>query len=362
MRKGFTLIELLVVITIIGILISLAMPNFIKVKDKALEAEVKGIIHAIRTQLERYAADHDGLYPEYIFGGDVAGWTDGQGVAVIEALARDPLIWGGYLTSYQRNAFMKDGRSLCQRTNYDPRFGCITGVDDVALGQIVGNILSDPNYPGADDAPCPTPAQCRFGTESPGAPESTGNFPKLTYYFIGDDYTQTVDWIPGEFIYRSFGTSPATIRQLNIVPGSLTRPGAFSIDRYILGGYGSTRTAGKDPLHCATTTIQTLPAGMECNPLNAQMNRTYFVFVPFTAKTQCSGASSFDPANIWMREPTYSGLNRNGEVVCPYYNIAFVPSRGPVQTSGDMSLPNADGRSDGIVIWFGAGTEESVGH
>ena len=60
-RKGFTLIELLVVVLIIGILASIAIPQYFKVVEKARVAEAMSVIAAIKSAEERYLAK-GGMY------------------------------------------------------------------------------------------------------------------------------------------------------------------------------------------------------------------------------------------------------------------------------------------------------------
>ena len=60
-KKGFTLIELLVVVLIIGILASIAIPQYFKVVEKARVAEAMSLISSVKSAEERYLA-RGGVY------------------------------------------------------------------------------------------------------------------------------------------------------------------------------------------------------------------------------------------------------------------------------------------------------------
>lgn len=62
-KKGFTLIELMIVITIIGILVSIAQPNFQKAIIRAKETSLRKSLFVLRDVFDQYYTDH-GNYPE----------------------------------------------------------------------------------------------------------------------------------------------------------------------------------------------------------------------------------------------------------------------------------------------------------
>jgi prepilin-type N-terminal cleavage/methylation domain-containing protein len=65
-QKGFTLIELMVVIVIIGVLVAIALPNFIGAQDRAKIAGVKANARTLQVVVETYAVDWGGTYPSTI--------------------------------------------------------------------------------------------------------------------------------------------------------------------------------------------------------------------------------------------------------------------------------------------------------
>jgi prepilin-type N-terminal cleavage/methylation domain-containing protein len=285
-QNGFTLIELLVVITIIGILAAIALPNYIKAKDKAKEAEVKSACHTIQIALERYATDHSGKYPKQIYGGDRRGWSPeilpsgwpyGCWAVAVPAMQggdedppQDPLIFFGYMESYPDNAFIDPGEGRTSVIFWtggsttlglgDPRFGY--------TGETMGNCLNDPKYLW-DDYGMQYLSNEQYmiydwiGTQNNYTAMVQLNTPNNPFYGMGGlpqwdrenlgqsdvESGQTINafWA-GEFFYRSGGDffirNPLTLQDQDVE--YIWYWPYMRVNRYLLGGYGSPRTQGID--------------------------------------------------------------------------------------------------------------------
>lgn len=63
LKKGFTLVELLMVVIIIGILVTIAVPQYLKAVEKSKIGKARGVMDAIRKAELMYRGEMDSYTP-----------------------------------------------------------------------------------------------------------------------------------------------------------------------------------------------------------------------------------------------------------------------------------------------------------
>ena len=62
MQRGFTLVELMVVVVVLGVLVAIAIPNFVSSSNRAKEASLKANMHALQFVAEDFLVKGDSTY------------------------------------------------------------------------------------------------------------------------------------------------------------------------------------------------------------------------------------------------------------------------------------------------------------
>lgn len=125
--RGFTLVEILIVVVILAILAAIVIPNFTDAGETTRENSTKMNLFRIRTQIEIYREQHDGVLPTLAEFGDqmtLASDVDGNTAAP----GTDGYRFGPYLMSIPVNPHfpgndISDGAAGTSAWYYDQTTG-----------------------------------------------------------------------------------------------------------------------------------------------------------------------------------------------------------------------------------------------
>lgn len=102
--RGFTLIELLIVVSIIGVLATLLMTNFVGIRQRARDVQRKADLQQIRASLEQYRADQESYPLTASFPVCGLSLTGGSPQSTyMQKIPCDPLNVAPYIYTYSSN-------------------------------------------------------------------------------------------------------------------------------------------------------------------------------------------------------------------------------------------------------------------
>jgi hypothetical protein len=232
----------IIILVVIGfcVLGSYGWPSAHGTRDKPREAEVKANLHKIQLAVERYATDHGGQYPPYLIGGQgkYSEYVEGSANAFINVtdcpnreMLSDPLLREGYIEAYPKNPFATNGAAI-HRFQVDIKDTLHNGTKEAQTHGtrfgpyciLMGNVMADNRY---------TEFTVR---DDKGVEHTYPTFANVNYPF-SDIWESNVPkpFLPGEFFYRS--------RSVKVIVDGVAHD---EVQDYMLGGYGSIRTKGKD--------------------------------------------------------------------------------------------------------------------
>src|SRR5437763_1491368 len=61
--RGFTLIELMIAVSVVGVLASIVLPKLADAVTRAKESSVKGQLGSLRSAVNLYYCDNEGIFP-----------------------------------------------------------------------------------------------------------------------------------------------------------------------------------------------------------------------------------------------------------------------------------------------------------
>lgn len=128
-KSAFTLYEVMIVIVLLGILVAIVVPTLQGQTTSARESAVKDCLMTMRTQIQLYKLEHNGLPPGYIsdFSAPLStlhdqfiGTTMLNGVASSSKIPTDPYLYGPYVKEIPVNPF--NNRSDIAYVNLETSF------------------------------------------------------------------------------------------------------------------------------------------------------------------------------------------------------------------------------------------------